>query len=141
MFRRLLPILCFFSLVHQTLPAADSDSERLERLERAVQVLQQRNAELEKEVSNLKATRKASAPAEHIAVAPATGGGKAVAEKKEVEVKPPPVTVVAGASELKLTLSGLFQTQFEGGDVFAFEGRFGSAAIDTRFRIRRARII
>jgi phosphate-selective porin OprO/OprP len=30
--------------------------------------------------------------------------------------------------------------QYEAGDAFAFEGRFGSAAIDDRFRLRRARI-
>ena len=34
--------------------AAQSDSERLEKLEKAVELLQQRNAELEREVSSLK---------------------------------------------------------------------------------------
>ena len=43
-------------------------------------------------------------------------------------------------SEIKLALGGLLQTQYEAGDVSAFEGRFGSAAIDDRFRLRRMRI-
>lgn len=128
------------ALLSPPLRAADSDSDRLERLERAVQLLQQRNAELEKEVSGLKAAKKSSSPA--IATAPATAApeGKAVAEKTDVKEAKKPLFVVAGASELKLTLGGFIQTQFEAGDVLAFEGRFGSAAIDNRFRIRRGRL-
>src|SRR4051812_10584264 len=67
-----------------------SDAERLERLERAVQLLQQRNAELEKEVSSLKAakppkTKTSSAPATTAPAAPAANDGKGVAEKNVVK--------------------------------------------------------
>ena len=51
-----------------------------------------------------------------------------------------PIYVVPAGSEIKLALGGLLQTQYEAGDVSAFEGRFGSAAIDDRFRLRRMRI-
>jgi phosphate-selective porin len=64
----------------------------------------------------------------------------AIVEKTETTEEKKPVYVVPGASEIKLTLGGLLQTQYEAGDVFAFEGRFGLAAIKDRFRIRRARI-
>src|SRR6187551_3450061 len=127
---RLFSLLTCLSLF-SSLPllAADSDSERLERLERAVQLLQQRNAELEKEVAGLKAAKKSSAiakaPATPASDGKSTSEGKTVVEKTEVKK---PVYVVAGASELKLTLGGLLQTQFEGGDVFAFEGRFQSGS-------------
>lgn len=123
--------------------AADTDSGRLERLERAIQVLQERNAELEKEVNSLKATKRAVEPrASSAAVIPARGEeeGKAVAALPAAKEEKKPVTVIAAASELKLTLGGFIQTQFEAGDVLAFEGRFGAAEIDDRFRIRRARI-
>ncbi len=142
MLRPLAFALCLLFLLR--FPAfAESDSERLARLERAVELLQERNASLEKEVNGLKAARKSSAPATAPApavVAAPAPDGKAVAEKTEVKETKKPVTVVAGASELKLTLGGFIQTQFEAGDVFAFEGRFGAAAIDDRFRIRRGRL-
>ena len=47
-------------------------------------------------------------------------------EKTEIVEEKKPIYVVPGASEIKLTLGGLLQVQYEGGDVFAFEGRFGS---------------
>jgi hypothetical protein len=126
-------------------PAASAetrtDSERLEKLEHAVELLQKRNAELEQEVKSLK-KEKPSAPAplstekrSHFV----PDSKSAVVEKTETEAKKP-VYVVPGASEFKLTLGGLLQTQYEAGDVFAFEGRFGSGAIKDRFRLRRARI-
>ncbi len=118
-----------------------SDSERLERLERAVEALQKRNAELESEVKSLKNEKpapKAPAPLVEEKRSHFSPDNKAVVEKTVDEKKP--VYVIPGASELKLTLGGLLQAQYEGGDVFAFEGRFGSAAIDDRFRLRRARI-
>ena len=115
-----------------------SESKRLEKLERAVEQLQQRNAELEQEVSSLK---------KHAAVAPEgkmkTKGfydGKSYVEKAVVEEEKPPIFVVPRASELKLVLGGYIQVNFEGGDVSAFEGRFGQTALDDRFRLRRARI-
>ncbi len=120
-----------------------SDSERLQKLERAVELLQQRNADLEREVSSLK---KAGGLAAH--AAPATGkaiaatDGKSVATKTEVKEEKQPVVAVAAASEAKLTLGGFIQGQIEAGDVPAFEGRFqpASGEIKDRFRIRRARI-
>jgi phosphate-selective porin OprO/OprP len=52
------------------------------------------------------------------------------------------VPAFAAASEFKLTLGGFIQAQFEGGDVFAFEGRFarGTGEINDRVRLRRTRI-
>ena len=126
-----------------------SDSERLEKLERAVELLQKRNAELEQEVQSLK-KQKPSVSSTVSAPAPGplkeekrshfTPDSKSYVEKTEVKEEKKPLFVLAGASEIKLTLGGFIQGQFEGGDVFAFEGRFGSAAIDDRFRLRRARI-
>lgn len=120
--------------------AAQSDSERLEKLERAVELLQQRNAELEREVSSLK-RQKTTAPAlsaeKRSKFVP---DAKSSVEKVETTEEKKPVYVVPGASEIKLTLGGFIQLQYDGGDVFAFEGRFGAAAIDDRFRVRRARI-
>ncbi len=129
--------------------SAQSDSERLEKLERAVELLQKRNAELEQEVQSLK-KQKLSTPAS--ASVPASGpmkeekrshfvpDSKSYAEKAEVKEEKKPIFVVPGASEIKLVLGGLLQTQYEAGDVSAFEGRFGSGAIDDRFRLRRMRI-
>jgi phosphate-selective porin OprO and OprP len=51
-----------------------------------------------------------------------------------------PVYVQQRGPELKLVLGGFVQVNVEGGDVSAFEGRFGETALDDRFRIRRARI-
>jgi len=120
--------------------AAKSDSERLEKLERAVERLEQRNAQLEQEVKTL---RKQKSPAPTLSTEKRSKfvpDSKANVEKTETPEEKKPVYVVPGASEFKLTLGGLLQTQFEGGDVFAFEGRFGSGAIKDRFRLRRARI-
>ena len=121
-----------------------NEAERLERLERAVELLQKRNAELEAEVKSLKKERssaKAPAPlAEEKRSRFAPENKSAVIEKTETVEEQKPVYVIEGGPELKLTLGGFIQMQYEGGDVFAFEGRFGSAAIDDRFRLRRARI-
>lgn len=143
--------LALLSLVVFISPAAfaetRTDAERLEKLERAVELLQQRNAELEQEVKSLKKQKS-------VATAPAPNPGpmkeeqrshftpdsKSSGDKTVVTEEKKPVYVIAGTSEIKLTLGGLLQTQYEAGDVFAFEGRFGSAAIDDRFRLRRARI-
>lgn len=118
-----------------------SDSERLEKLERAVELLQKRNAELEQEVKSLK---KEKAPAPQLSEQKRSrfipDSKSSVVEKTETTEEKKPVYVVPGASEIKLTLGGLLQTQYEAGDVSAFEGRFGSAAIDDRFRLRRMRI-
>jgi phosphate-selective porin len=135
-------ISCLFALPLQTAAAETrSDSERLEKLERAVELLQKRNAELEQEVRSLK-REKPSPPVltEEKRSRLVPDSKEAVVEKRETTEEKRPVYVLPGASEIKLTLGGLLQTQYEGGDVSAFEGRFGSAAIDDRFRVRRMRI-
>jgi phosphate-selective porin len=139
-----LRVLCFGILAFSPAAFAEtkSDSERLEKLERAVELLQKRNTELEQEVKSLK-KQKPSAPA------PLTtekrshfvpDSKSAVVEKTEITEEKKPVYVVPGASEIKLTLGGFLQAQYEAGNAFAFEGRFGSAAIKDRFRLRRSRI-
>src|SRR2546421_7874638 len=135
-------LLCcgFVAFSPVALAETRTDSERLERLERAVDLLQRRNAELEAEVKSLK-KEKTSAPA------PLTTDkrshfvpdSKSYVEKSETTEEKKPIYVIPGASEIKLALGGFIQMQYEAGDVFAFEGRFGSAAIDDRFRLRRAR--
>jgi phosphate-selective porin len=132
-----------FCLGAMTVPAAaetKSDSERLEKLERAVELLQKRNAELEQEVKSLKREKPAAATLSAEKRSHFVPDSKSVMEKTEVTEEKKPLYVVPGASEIKLVLGGFIQMQYEGGDVFAFEGRFGSAAIDDRFRLRRARI-
>lgn len=122
--------------------AAQSDSERLEKLEKAVELLQQRNAELEREVSSLKKQKSSAtvlSPEKRSKFVP---DPKSYVEKSETTEEKKPVYVVPGASEIKLTLGGFIQAQYEGGDVSAFEGRFveGAGANKDRFRLRRARI-
>jgi phosphate-selective porin len=137
---RHLAVIVVFLLLGLPLRAADSglsDAERLQKLEKAVQQLQQRNADLEREVSSLK---KEKPPA---AVLSSEKRSKFVPDGKSVvstEATPPPVDVHPAASEYKLTLGGYIQMNFESGDVSAFEGRFGQTALKDRFRLRRARI-
>ncbi len=66
--------------------------------------------------------------------------GKTYVEKAVVEEDKPPVYVQQRGPELKLVLGGYIQTNFENGDVSAFEGRFGETALKDRFRLRRARV-
>ena len=118
-----------------------SDSDRIAKLERAVEQLQQRNTELEAEVKGLKKqTAFAPAPAEGPTRKQVTYDGKTYVEKNVVVPEKLPVYVVPRGSEIKLTLGGFVQVNFEGGDVQAFEGRFGSQALKDRFRLRRARL-
>jgi phosphate-selective porin len=119
---------------------ASSESERLQKLERAVEQLQKRNAELEQEVSGLK---KQSALATEVGARMKTkimSDGKSYVEKAVVEEEKLPVYVQQRGPELKLVLGGYIQVNFEDGDVSAFEGRFGMTALKDRFRLRRARI-
>ena len=98
--------------------------------------LQQRNSELEGEVHALKSRSPFSSefgPEKH---AVAGNDNKAVFSAPT----PPPVDVHPAGSEYKLTLGGYIQANLEDGDVSAFEGRFGSAAVKDRARLRRARI-
>src|SRR5256886_7363600 len=118
----------------------DSEGERLEKLERAVEKLQKRNAELEDEVRSLK-RKVASAPeVDANGNKKPASDGKTLLEKPVVTEEKPPVFVVQRGPEIKLTLGGFIQANFEDGDVSAFEGRFGLTALKDQFRLRRARI-
>ena len=122
---------------------SSSDTDRLAKLEHAVEQLQKRNAELEKEVSSLKKQTASTVapPAEGPTKKQVAYDGKTDVEKNVVA--PPekqPVYVLPRGPEIKLTLGGFIQVNFEDGDVSAFEGRFGLTALKDRFRLRRARI-
>jgi len=114
-----------------------SESDRLDKLERAVEQLQKRNAELEAEVSSLK-SKHASNPADAKFTTKVIQDGKTYVEKA-VEEKLP-LYVQQRGPELKLVLGGFVQVNVEGGDAFAFNGNFGQTEINDRFRLRRARI-
>src|SRR5213593_2932516 len=116
-----------------------SESERLQKLERAVELLQKQNAELKAEVNSLKSKETASVPDGKMKTK-VTYDGKTYVEKAVVEEKKAPIYVQQAGSEIKLVLGGFIQTNFEDGDVSAFEGRFGQTALKDRFRLRRARI-
>src|SRR5438128_607171 len=117
---------------------SSSDTARLEKLERAVELLQKQNAELKAEVKSLKSKETASVPDAKFKTK-VTYDGKTYVEKAVVEEKAP-VYVQQRGSEFKLVLGGFIQINFEDGDVSAFEGRFGQTALKDRFRLRRARI-
>src|SRR5438105_2270272 len=119
-----------------------SESERLQKLERAVEQLQKRNAELEQKISSLKKQTSFEpllGPAGKTKTK-VSSDGKTSVEKAVVEEEKKPVYVVPGGPEIKLVLGGFIQANFEDGDVSAFEGRFGLNALKDRFRLRRARI-
>jgi len=137
-----ISILIFITLlaVHPVGAQTPSASERFEKLERAVEQLQKRNAELEQEVSGLK---KQAASAAEVGARMKTkimSDGKSYVEKAVVEEEKLPVYVQQRGPEIKLVLGGFIQANFEDGDVSAFEGRFGQTALKDRFRLRRARI-
>ena len=115
-----------------------SESDRLEKLERAVEQLQKRNAELEAEVRSLK-KETAAVPDEKFKTK-VINDGKTYVEKAVPQAEKPPLFVLQRGPELKLVLGGFIQMNFEDGDVSAFEGRFGETALKDRFRLRRARI-
>ncbi len=119
-----------------------ADSARIEKLERAVEQLQKRNAELEQEISGLKKQTSFEpllGPAGKTKTR-VTSDGKTYVEKAVVEEEKKPLYVVPGGPEIKLVLGGFIQANLEDGDVSAFEGRFGLNALKDRFRLRRARI-
>src|SRR4029453_6411672 len=117
---------------------AASESDRLEKLERAVEQLQKPNAELEAEVRSLK--QQTAAVPDSKFKTKVTQDGKTYVEKSVHQVEKLPIYVQPRGSELKLVLGGFVQVNFEDGDVSAFEGRFGQTALKDRFRLRRARI-
>jgi phosphate-selective porin OprO and OprP len=127
-------------LIAQPLHAeSSSETARIEKLERAVELLEKQNAELRAEVNSLK-TRHAAYPPEGKLKKRVTYDGKTYVEKAVVEEAKTPIYVQQRGPELKLVLGGFIQANFEDGDVSAFEGRFGQTAIKDRFRLRRARI-
>ncbi len=137
MFAGLLSFTCSSS------QAADADeSARLKKLEDAVSALQKENKELKQEVSSLKkqAASAPAAPAERPTKKQVTYDGKTLIEKNVVTEEKPKVYAEARGPEIKLTLGGFIQVNFEDGDVSAFEGRFGLTELKDRFRLRRARI-
>src|SRR5438045_5037162 len=141
---RTVSVICLLLLatVGPLAAATASESERLQKLEQAVEALQKRNAQLESEISGLKKQQNAFAgppPREGKMKTKITYDGKTYVEKAVVEEKPP-VYVQQRGPELKLILGGFIQMNFEDGDVSAFEGRFGETALKDRFRLRRARI-
>jgi phosphate-selective porin OprO/OprP len=113
-----------------------SESDRLEKLERAVEQLQKRNAELEAEVRSLK--KETAAVPEGKFKTKVTHDGKTYVEKVVEEKRP--IYVQQRGSEIKLVLGGFIQVNFEDSDAFAFNGNFGESAIKDRFRLRRARV-
>ena len=115
-----------------------SESDRLEKLERAVEQLQKRNAELEAEVRSLK--KETAAVPEGKSKTKVTHDGKTYVEKAVPESEKPPLFVLQRGPELKLVLGGFIQINFEDSDAFAFNGNFGQSAIKDRFRLRRARV-
>jgi len=136
---RTVSVICLLLLatVGPLAAATASELERLEKLERAVEQLQKRNAELEAEVTNLKGGQSAVVP-EGKMKTKIISEGKTYVEKL-VEEKPP-IYVQQRGSEIKLVLGGFIQVNFEAGDVLAFQGNFGQTALKDRFRLRRARI-
>src|SRR5207249_1579335 len=116
---------------------SSSDTTRIEKLERAVELLAKQNVELQAEIKSLK-KETASVPDGKFKKK-VTYDGKTYVEKAVVEEKAP-VYVQQRGPELKLVLGGFIQMNFEDGDVSAFEGRFGQTALKDRFRLRRARI-
>jgi len=134
-------LAAIISLAAQPLRAqTSSESERLQKLERAVEQLQKRNGELEQEVSSLKKQAASTAEVGAKMKTKVSYDGKSYVEKAVVEEEKLPVYVQQRGPELKLVLGGFIQVNFEDGDVSAFEGRFGQTALKDRFRLRRARI-
>jgi phosphate-selective porin OprO and OprP len=137
----ILPLLL---LVIQPLRAqtsgGNSESDRLQKLERAVEQLQKRNAELEQEVSSLKKQSTSEPGATGKRKTVVTYDGKSYVEKSVAVEEKPGIFVTPRGTEFKLVLGGYIQMNLEDGAVSAFEGRFGQTALKDRFRLRRARI-
>src|SRR2546425_3815307 len=131
-------LAALISLAAQPLSGqTSSESERLQKLERAVELLEKRNAELQSEISSLKAQQAAVVP-EGKMKTKIISEGKTYVEK--VIDEKPPIYVQQRGSEIKLVLGGFIQVNFEDSDAFAFQGNFGLSEIKDRFRLRRARV-
>ena len=109
---------------------AVSDAERIRRLEEGLAQVRQENRELRQEVQALKAPPLKSPVAADAGAAAAPGAPARV------------VVVPSGGGESKLRLGGFLHLNAERGNAGAFEGRLtgGLAAVNDRFRIRRARV-
>jgi phosphate-selective porin len=129
---------CVIAAIQPLSIQSASESERIEKLERAVELLEKQNAELQAEVNSLK-SKQAANPADAKFKTKVTYDGKTYAEKAVVEEKPP-IYVQQRGPEIKLVLGGFVQINFEDSDAFAFNGNFGQSAIKDRFRLRRARV-
>ncbi|PYJ72928.1 MAG: hypothetical protein DME75_03085, partial [Verrucomicrobia bacterium] len=104
-------LAAIISLAAQPLNAqTSSESERLQKLERAVDLLEKRNAELQSEINSLKARQAAVVP-EGKMKTKIISEGKTYVEKV-VEEKPP-IYVQPRGSEIKLVLGGFIQVNFE----------------------------
>ena len=129
-------------LLIQPASAQSSDSDRIQKLERAVEQLQKQNTELQKEVSTLKkqSTTSAAPVAPGKTKTVVSYDGKTYVEKSVAVEEKPGIFVTPRGTEFKLVLGGFIQVNLEDGAVSAFEGRFGKTALQDRFRLRRARI-
>src|SRR5438874_5683387 len=83
-----------------------SDSERLEKLEKAVEQLQKRNVELEQEVRNLKSEHARVSQSNSETNPKIASDGKASVEKNVVTEEKKTVFVTPAGPEFKLTLGG-----------------------------------
>jgi phosphate-selective porin len=141
-FQFLVPLLFVTIALLSALPSrtngADSESERLARLEAAVQALQSQNAELKREIASLKNEKPKTAATAQTAVSP--GNNKSFVEHAVAEEQP--LYVTPSGKETKLVLGGFVQGQFEAGDISAYAGRLSVEKSKTkdRFRLRLARI-
>src|SRR5437762_14296757 len=86
-----------------------SESERLQKLERAVEQLQKRNTELEQEVSGLKKQAASTAEVGARMKTKIMSDGKSYVEKAVVEEEKLPIYVQKRGSEIKLVLGGFIQ--------------------------------
>src|SRR5216117_4052566 len=110
--RKIALIASVLAAIQPLTARSASEAERLEKLERAVEQLQKRNAELEAEVSSLK--KQTAAVPEGKMKTKVTYEGKTYTEKAVVEEKAPVYAQQRG-SELKLVLGGFIQVNFEDG--------------------------
>src|SRR6266568_697458 len=98
-------LAAIISLAAQPLRAqTSSESERLQKLERAVEQLQKRNGELEQEVSSLKKQTASAAEVGAKMKTKVTYDGKTYVEKAVVQEGKLPVYVQQRGPELKMVL-------------------------------------
>jgi hypothetical protein len=133
--RKIALLASVLAAIHPLTTRSASESDRLEKLERAVEQLQKRNAELEAEVRSLK--EQTAAVPKGKTKTKITDDGKTYVEKAVPQSEKPPLFVLQRGPELKLVLGGFIQFNAEGGEAFAFNGNFGQTAINDRFRLRR----